>query len=150
MFARFSPREVFYADILTIAIEGGVNYWADVTDYRHGLNFDGNRTTRETLPGATLVDIADAVDVDKLHIKQSHGTTTITGWDGNTTTTVTLDVNVDTIRRGWNTLLKNKGVADRILRTMRAADRTLDAAYIDAEVADCVLQAGMFGKVILG
>lgn len=149
MLARFSPREVFYADILAIAVEGGVNHWADVKDYRHGFNFD-NYSIRESLPSATLVDIADAVDVDKLHIKQAHGTTTITDWDGNTTTAVTLTVNVDTIRRGWNTLLKNKGAADHILRAMRDAGAALDAAYIDAEVADCVLQAGMFGKPTLG
>lgn len=150
MTTTLTPREEFYADILTIAIEGGVNYWAEVTDYHHGLNFDGNHTTRETLPTATLTDTTDTITTANLHPKQTHGTATITDWDGNNTTATTLTVNVDTIRRGWNALRKNKGVADRILRAMRTAERTLDAADIDAEVADCVLQAGMFGKVILG
>ena len=55
-----------------------------------------------------------------------------------------------TIRRGWN-LVKNGGVVnERLTGKVRTADRDMERADFGAELADAVLQAGVFGKVMFG
>lgn len=60
-------------------------------------------------------------------------------------------VTVATVIDGINRIIDGKiGVADRIVTTLREANRENDAGDIDAEIADIILQAGIFESYIYG
>ena len=52
-----TPKTKLYNDILIIAVEHGIDYWAEVTAYRSGMD---RETCEITKPGrATIVDLYD-------------------------------------------------------------------------------------------
>lgn len=147
----FTARENLYSDILTTAVEGGINYWAQVSNYDHGIDFDNIPNRRVALASVTVhPNEEDMFDASDLHEKQPHGTERVEYWDGTTADAVAVPVTVATVRRGWN-LVKNGGVVnERLTSKVRTADRDMENADFDAELADAVLQAGVFGKVMFG
>lgn len=133
---RTAQREEFLADILTTAIEGGINDWAAVTEYRwDGLDH------RDYF--ATIVD-GNAYDLDdeEPDFPESR-------------------VDIDLIAKGIGVIKSWKAERDfqpnyfgdggAYWRQFLEADRTNgDDGDYDAIIADWIVQAGLFGEIIYG
>jgi hypothetical protein len=119
--ARNAERQRLLADILIGAVEGGTGYWATVSDYQHsGPVADTSATLREIEPG------------DDEHP------------DGREVTTETIEHGIQKILDPYF----------RICTHLRAAithaHHEGDAGGLDAEAADAVVQAGLFGQIVYG
>lgn len=126
---RTEKREEFLADILTTAIEGGINDWAEVHEYRWE-----NLAHRDY-----FAVIADMEDEDFEPVK------------------ITIDTIAKGIGviKSWK---KEKnfepnyfGDGGAYWRQFLLADRTNgDDGDYDAIVADWIVQAGIFGEIVYG
>lgn len=126
---RSPEREEFLADILTTALEGGIGYWSEATEYRwEGLAHKDYY--------AVIVDAeADGEDED---FPESR-------------------IDIDVIAKGIATIKgfdyqpNYFGDGGAYWREFLLADRTNgeDGDY-DAIVADWIVQAGLFGEIIYG
>ncbi len=131
-----TKRQEFLTDILTTAVEGGINYWAQVADYAYSGPVDGR--------GVTLV----IDDVDEQDIL----TRVITADADTVTTTITLR----DIDRGLKTLIRmDFKVADYIKAIAVNAHMANDCCPetgddVDAEVAEIIIQAAVFGELVFG
>lgn len=125
---RTEKREEFLSDILTTAIEGGINDWAAVTEYRwDGLAF------RDYF--AVIVDAENDEDPDFPETR----------------------ITIDTIAKGIGVIkgfdYKPNYFGDRgaYWNQFLLADRTNgDDGDYDAIVADWIVQAGIFGEIVYG
>jgi hypothetical protein len=138
-------RRKFYADVLTGAVEGGVNYWAAVEGYRW---FDPELEGGSAEPGPDGSPNAYAVIVPN-GVEESDGDF----WpqaDGASRARVT----VESVRRaigqivrgdvpGWP---KDTGTARRIAR----AQREWDSGDLDGSDCEQIVQVAIFGKGIFG
>lgn len=121
---RTAERKQFLFDVFVTALEGGVNYWADVEGY-HWSNPDGS----EDLDGfrATITD------------REEPGGQLV--------------VDADVIARGigrFEPLARQRG-ADDYWRQFLAANRTNgDDGDYDATVADVIVQLALFGEIVYG
>jgi hypothetical protein len=120
-------RTEFLSDILTTAVEGGISYWSAVHQYQYELDGEirvhvGEREGDE--PRATVFEINDAGD----------------DFNG-TRHEITLDV-----------ILRGVRIASQIdgYDVVREATSELDAGMIDANLADDIVQLGLFGLVVYG
>jgi len=129
-YGAVAQREKFYLDILTTAVEGGINYWAQVVRYKWVDPRGGQRADTH----AVVIDAEDDDETPKRH-----------------------DVTLATIRKGIN-LLRNGGghhikpAPEWFHKKWRDAYAGCgDASWdFDAGDADCVVQAGLFGEVVYG
>lgn len=124
MTQRTPEREQFLKDVLITAVEGGINYWAAVSEY-------------EPEKGTVTVweDVDDDGTFGKAHL-----------------------VTIDTIAHGIQVLTtgENAGKAfcmgsAEYWKQFLLANRTNseDGDY-DADIADNVLQAGLFDSIVYG
>ena len=124
----------FCAGIFNTAIEGGVNYWAEVTSYRW---FD-KRTHHELPYSEWVAHLEDKEEDDgKTHV-----------------------VDLKVVALGLQRLLSHDGgvhldsldlTRGYILQDLSELLERPDAGgMIDADAADCIVQAGLFGKIIYG
>lgn len=130
---RTQERKQFLADVFTTAIEGGINYWSQVEAY-HWQGTEG-RMQDADLDGfyAEIIEIGD----------------------GDVATKHRIDVNV--IAHGLNLLCGSRkepikyAPTGRLLADLMLANRTngQDGDF-DADSADCVVQAGLFGEIVYG
>lgn len=111
-------REQFLWDVFVTAMEGGVNYWADVLSYH---------------PSAESKD--DLFNFRAKIRDQETGER--------------FDVNSQTIERGLQ-LCRHTQLADRIRAAILLGEAKNDGGCVDAEAADCIVQAALFGEVIYG
>jgi hypothetical protein len=119
--ARDAERQQLLADILIGAVEGGTGYWATVSDYQHsGPAADTSATLHEIESG------------DDEHP------------DGREVTTETIEAGIQAILDPYF----------RVLTHLRAAithaHNECDAGGLDAEAADVIVQAGLFGEIVYG
>ncbi len=124
MAVRTEERNQFLADVFITAIEGGVNYWARVSDYKwKGCESDGRfSAVLNDSEGADFVDrVVDITVIDK-------GIDAFLAW-------------IDT---------RNLG-PDHYYRKFVIANLTdgVDGDF-DAQVADMIVQFGLFGEVVYG
>jgi len=115
------PDAVAY-DVLVTAIEGGINYWAElVEDIARGKDENGNSTYG-------TVQIADAENEDEAHI-----------------------LTIATIKTGIQRILSapRKCRAD-IAQDVLIACLDCDAGQIDADGADAIVQMGLFNEIVYG
>lgn len=118
---RTRERETLLADIIIGAVEGGTGYWASVSGYK--WSDEEPATTRATLH---VLDPDD--DDDGPHA-----------------------VTIETVATGLARILApGFGINARLRETIAQADRENDAGYIDADGADAIVQAGIFGEVVYG
>lgn len=125
---RVSIPDEACRDVLTTAVEGGCAYWLACKSV---VRDDDLNVTR-------IVQPRDREDDEE-------------EWE---------DVDLDTVRRGVGAIMTgrvhvNKANHAAVARLVRACvDPTLDDAFddvdIDAEAADCIVQAGMFGALVYG
>ena len=117
-------RVDFLSSIIVTAVEGGIQYWADVKDYIWDDDDDHNLT---------------------------HASVTIRSNEGDDTLSEWTPVMMSTVELGVNRI---KGGELRINHEFRKivalADIDSHAGEIDSEIADCIVQAGLFGKLVYG
>lgn len=122
---RRSPeRTQFLADILTTAVEGGINYWAEVSDYT--WDFDN--------PGVAFVRVYCIEDDD------------LTPPEG-------VPVDIEKIAKAIARILDPQIPTDLSatnVKMIRDASKENDAGDVDADLADCIMQVAVLGDVIYG
>lgn len=113
-----------YDDLLITAIEGGINYWAEVSDYHHGANDETSATVYE--------DDADT--------------------DGVTVTTTDIRRAVRQVAtKGIPAADPGSDLGDRFKAGCNAALRGRGGDWdFDATAADALIQVAMFGDVVYG
>lgn len=136
---RSAERIQFLTDVFTTALEGGVNYWASVREYRHTES-----------PRAVLVRLEDLVFDEHLF-----------AWVP-TEGAEKLVVDLDVIARGVNRIA---ATGEDQKEYLREEDRLLVAAAsrendmgpadmrhgdIDAAIAELILQVALFDEVVYG
>jgi hypothetical protein len=128
---RSSERAQFLADVLTTALEGGIGYWSAAETYRwYDPKLEGGTAEHEDGIANAYATIVD--DDGERH-----------------------EITLDTIAHGIAKLLMPtttfypSGYSD--LSEFALSNRTNgeDGDY-DAEIADAVVQLGIYGKVVWG
>lgn len=123
---RTDKRKEFLTDILTTAVEGGINYWARVVKYK--WDPDGG-----TALGEAYVDIyetEEAYDKKPEDIEIHH-------------------VDIDVIAKGIG-VLRAKHAHYPPKAFWEANSSNGEEGDYDAGDADAILQAGIFGEVVYG
>ena len=119
-------RIEFLSDCVITAVEGGTGYWAEVRNYKWSRDEETGQ-----MMGATVElrsEIPRTSDPEPWFM-----------------------VNLETIERGIIRLKdKNFKINPNLLGLILAAERNDDASDIDAEAADCIVQAALFGELVYG
>lgn len=132
MSAMSRERKEFLHGIFTTALEGGIGYWSQASAYRWSKAGDGNVDDLEKF--VAIVAEWDDEKNDYLHGEKD------------------LTINRAVIQKGLR-LIGDRvvKVRDDIYKNVVAADRSNgEAGDIDSEIADCIVQAGLFGDIIYG
>lgn len=130
MAALSRERKEFLHCIFTTALEGGIGYWSQAATYRWSMAGDSNV---DDLDGF----IAIIGEFDESTGKYRHDKP--------------LTINRAVIQKGLARLAdKDFKVRDDIRKTALAGSAMNDAGDIDAEIADVIVQAGLFGEIIYG
>lgn len=115
-------RRADLIDVLTTATEGGIGYWCRAED-----------VVRDDDLGVLRLDGCREVGVDPC-------------WPGKT-------ISLDTVAEGVRRILGNDPAcqirADLLAQVMTLTGREGDAD-VDADAADCIVQAGLFGEIVYG
>ncbi len=115
-----AQRQRFLADIIIGAVEGATGYWAQVSVYRH-----------DCPPAETIATLHEIEPEDP-------------GEPGKQLSTGTIASGIQTIARpGFR-------VRADLLAVIQEADLINDAGLLDAEAADVIVQAGLFGEIVYG
>ena len=115
MTTRSAARVEFLTDVYTTALEGGIGYWAECSEYQWS-----------TIQRAVIHDTA--ADDDRAHV-----------------------ITLDTIARGLAAITTGRiTLSDGHRHRITTADRTNDAADLDANDADLIVQAALFGAITYG
>lgn len=110
------------ASTLITAVEGGINYWAQVSNYKWDLQD----------PTVASVRVHE-VEADHGQFELGH------------------DVDLDDILRGINLMLqKDAKVSSTLKDTLLRAVFEDEAGDIDADIADCVMQFAVLGELVYG
>ena len=119
-----TDRKQFLSDVFTIALEGGIDYWAVVTQYHH------SEEDKEDLDFYAIV--SDCCEGDETFPDSR------------------IDKNI--IRKGINEIINNKNlkISETIRARIKEASRFNNAGLIDAGDADCIIQVGLFGELVFG
>jgi hypothetical protein len=139
MATRTAEREQFLADIIIGAVEGGTGYWAVCLWYRH----DDEGETAAVLGEETeLIEYADQF-LATYGRKVKIGELIEAG--------KAAKVTVETVAKGLGRIKRGEvGVRSDILEAIKQGDAENDGCYIDADGADVIVQAGLFGEVVYG
>ncbi len=136
---RSFERTQFLADVLTTAIEGGINYWGAVSTYKwYSPTLEGGTAEHlDGMPNAYATVHEEDPDTE----------------DGYAETGVA--VGLEDIARGIGVIRRNEfpkheGISAGRRATILEASDENDAGEIDADLADCIVQAAMFGKIVYG
>jgi hypothetical protein len=143
-----TPREELYGDIITTAIEGGIGYWSETSQYQYVYDGEIRPCVSALVEGttrATIHLIEDATDAHPVG--------------------AVCEITPDTIARAFGVLrrahVQSDGtvVNDRsesLYTSQKWRQRMLgiysapEDADIDADDADMLVQLGLFTRVIFG
>lgn len=115
-----TSREQFLDDVVTTALEGGIGYWSVCSAYE----WDGvpARAQIQEFDEDTGEECGPLMEVDRA-----------------------------LIRKGIKGILSGEGRISPIIQSyVQDADKNNDAGDVDADVADCIVQFGLFGKLVYG
>lgn len=160
---RSIERQQFLADIIITALEGGIGYWATALRYKWSKT-DG--TALE--PGGVHAIIME--DDDEHQAMLEIVTTNFVSNEGRNPSAwdlfhygATIDpededseplfykLDIDTIAVGVKACLEEDfSLRSDIREYIRLADKENDAGDIDADGADAIVQAALFGKLVYG
>ena len=130
---RTAERHDFLWGVFVTALEGGINYWARVWEYRPGYDIDP--TPKEW---SDYLDFNALIQCDTIDPRCP---------DDEGQYRVTIEV----IEKGIKALKSGEAkVNSTILGWIVEGDNENDAGNIDADAADCIVQAGLFGEVVYG
>ena len=117
-----SPSDEILSTTIITAVEGGINYWAQVSNYKWDLDD----------PTVTSVRVHE-VEAEHGEYEAGH------------------DIGLDEIAKGMERMLQPEAkIARRIKDTLLTAINSDDGGDIDAEVADCVMQFAVLGELVYG
>ena len=140
-------------DVFVTAIEGGINYWAQVQEYKHhepGVPESGKAIDRVPLD-EWYADITDTVvDWQLGPWPERHRITRKTIQDGFKVLVGETDESREANRIHPRSLHAKLSFA---LATVVASKGTMGGDFedlLDADTADMIVQAGLFGEVIYG
>lgn len=125
---QMTDREQFLSDVLTTAVEGGINYWAAVSEYKWCDENDNN------IPASVRVHELD----DTTGEYMEPGVFITTKEIGRAIARI-MDVN-DEI----------KHLGNHVRKDVFAASMENDAGDIDADIADVIMQIAVLGEVTYG
>jgi hypothetical protein len=126
VFTPLSEREQFFSDVLTTAVEGGINYWAAVSNYCFE-DEDGN-----DVPASVTVHEMD----DETGDYKEPGVPITTKEIGAAITKILGE--------------EMKYIPSRTRADIFAASIENDAGDIDADIADTIMQIAVLGEVTYG
>jgi hypothetical protein len=114
-------RATFLAEILITAVETGIDYWADISEYHWHDDGEHTRATAKVKPSEANGPAA---------------------WHSLT---------VETIEKGI-AKVKEPGfqINDTLRRDILGGDTDNEAGLIDADGADVIVQAALFGEIVYG
>ena len=125
MSTRTATRTQFLTDVLTTAVEGGINYWAQVTSYTWNTEVVADR-------GVTITDVEDSGATVRV-------------------TVASIATALGKFTRGTaEEAAALVGVHPSYVSQIRTANRENDGGEIDAEYADMIVQVAALGEVIYG
>lgn len=148
-----TPERIkFLTDILITAVEGGIGYWSQIEGYNYSSEDPSKR--------GGLLYIADMETKDfAVPIVRSFDRSIVRWFDDDDLGEVfVVHLNLDTIAAGiWN-IIRNKDfkINEEYRALIAAASRVNDSCPdegtgdIDADVADVIVQAGIFNQIIFG
>ena len=123
-------------DIAITAAEGGINYWAQIVRY-HPIRDDGE--------GWVDPDTNESIDVHDEYV--FYTIEFENPKDDEPYGRLRFDITPALLRRGVEIALKDKPLRSDLLEQL--SDReTWDE--MDSELADCIVQLGVFGEVVFG
>ena len=116
-------RNRFLLDVFVTALEGGINYWAQIDKYKYGeLSFSHLLYAHAVVKGSEGGPPDDWVRID-----------------------------LETVSKGLEMLRGGQvRVNTNLLGDTLVAEATNDASEIDTELADCIIQLGLLGDIIYG
>ena len=133
------PKGEFLADIVVTAAEGGINYWAHTRNYK--VHYVDDSGVRVSIGDTVITPYSMSSAVDSASIE-------VLGREGSEPKEWTT-VNGGTVRKGINALKEMEFRRD-LKMALLYADNENDAGEVDSELADCIVQAGLFGKLVYG
>ena len=116
-----TEREEFLDDVTTTALEGGIGYWSVCSSYKW-KDVPETVAIIEEFDEGTGEPFGDKIRVDRALIEK--GIKEILSGDTNT--------------------------GQHMVKMVAVASVTNDAGDVDADVADCIVQVGAFGKLVYG
>ena len=117
-------RKNFLASVLVTAVEGGIDYWADVGNYTWAQDDRGNLT------GASV------------EVKERDERELTDKW---------IPIDLKIIAAGISSIKSGKvNMNPKIVGYVTMSDVENDASEVDSEVADCIVQAALFGQLVYG
>lgn len=130
--AEMTDREQFLSDVLTTAVEGGINYWAAVSDYKW---HDGDFVS---IPASVKVH---EIDEDPADASQPYYE-------------VGVPINIQDIGRAIARIMdvndEIKYLSPQVRKEVFAASVDNDAGDIDADIADAIMQIAVLGEIRYG
>lgn len=122
---EITSRQEFLRDIAITAVEGGIGYWASFVKYKW---FETESIDNLLpFPVIRIVPAEDPDDFDEC------------------------DITAATI--SWGLALagvREIDLRDEYRGTILTATVMNDASNIDADIADCIVQLGLFGEIVFG
>jgi hypothetical protein len=127
-------RKEFLHSIFTTALEGGIGYWSQASTYHWMLPAPkGQEWGADDLDG--FYAIVHEWDEDEGDYAKNKGHR----------------IDRAVIQKGLNALIDGKARArEDIVKTIMLANRENDAGDIDSEIADVIVQVGLFGEIVYG
>jgi len=156
--ARSAERTQFLHDIMSTAIEGGVGYWSIADD----INRSGTEERREDIYFDWVYESYTLYcfdgDTDPVTFEKIPGECALSTKENPIDRCPGHEVTPETIARGLGlgTLSETAGNEKKIgwhysqRKHVILANRENDGGEIDAGDADCIVQLGIFGKVLNG
>lgn len=126
---KFTLSDQLLRDVLCVALEGGIGYWAEASDIKT-IEVEVNGSPMTEYVSCTLTDAEGTDD------------------EGNDWTH---SVTLDTVAEGIRRIMSGEVRARRDIEdAIRAGVADNDAGHIDADAADVILQVALFGAITYG
>jgi hypothetical protein len=131
-----TKREEFLTDILVTAVEGGIGYWSQAGNYRHSGPVEGRGVTLyiydvyESEVKLDVINDEDLIDPDQVVVR----------------------VTLADIEEGIRRILYEDDfkASGQLLVAVLEPSVNNDAGEIDADTADIIVQAAVFGEIMFG
>ena len=141
---RPTPRTQFYATILRTAVTcGWVRDWANITAYDPGDMAAPARIDGGNIAPFLRLEPKGNKPFPPVHDRQAMLSAGESGFPA-------IPVDLRTIRRGWNQYISADKTPAGIqaVRATRSGVFSAAAVHVDGEVADQIIQLGVFGAVL--